>query len=201
MTTCEISERRRSDPSSNVMMLVAAATQRIDDMRAAESLRVNEMREAATTPMQSETKHLKEMSELRAEHAKDQGLLESARLNAIRRVDVVAGNTAQERAAAQALVLAAQVAQSAETLRALVASTARSMAASQAQFATQMTERLAMVEKTQYENKGKDTGSGANWNILAVLASLLIALAGMASALYAITREAPMSRNQHGEAR
>jgi hypothetical protein len=173
------SHKRKKDPSVNVMELVKAAVARIDDLR-----------EATLAFTTAEILHLKEVGDLRAKHALQLGVLETSRLNAIRQVDVLAVSTAADRAAAQALVLASQVNTSAETLRSLVASTATSMAQAQAQFVTQVTDRLALVEKTQYETKGKDTGTGASWTVVAVVASLLIAFAAMFATVY-IARTTP----------
>lgn len=123
-----------SDPTSNVLMLVEAANRRQDDLRAAESRRVNEM------------------MELRAEHAKELGETEKKRLDAIRVVDVNAVAVASERASQQALVLANQVSATSEILRGLVATTN-----------AQLTERLSSLEKSQYERKGSGTGMQQLW--------------------------------------
>lgn len=127
------------DPTANVLQLVEAAVKRIDDLQAAE------------------IKHINEKVEIHISYMKELSLAESKRLDAIRSVDVGAVAIASERAAATASVLANQVTQSAETLRTLVASTAASVATNLAQVSTQLTDRLALLEKKQYENQGKSS--------------------------------------------
>ena len=83
---------------------------------------------------------------------------EAKRIDAIRAVDVNAVSVANERATAQAAVLANQVALSAETLRALVASTASTQATQLNQLTAQLIDRISLLEKSQYENKGTGTG-------------------------------------------
>ena len=62
---------------------------------------------------------------LRSEHAGQLSIAEAKRIDAIRSVDITAVAIANDRAVASAVVLAAQVASSAETLRTLVAQTAQ----------------------------------------------------------------------------
>jgi predicted aconitase len=73
-------------------------------------------------------------------------------------VDVNAVSIANERAVQQAAVLQNQVSTSAEALRALVATTASTIAQQLQQITNQTTERLAAVEKAQYEGQGRGTG-------------------------------------------
>jgi len=136
------------DPTANVLQLVEAANIRQDDLRAADSRRLEELRVA-------DTRRLDEIAELRATHIKELNAAEAKRIDAIRAVDVAAVATASERAAQQASVLANQVSTSAETLRTLVASTAAAQAQSQMQFSAQITERLALLEKSQYKGEGR----------------------------------------------
>jgi hypothetical protein len=139
------------DPTKNVLQLVDAAVQRLDDLREADGRRVDEVQRLHVT------------------YAERLAMAESKRIDAIRAVDVAAVQTASDRANAQALVLANQVATSAETLRTLVASTAAAVASSLQQVSGALTERLAMVEKGQYENKGL---SGVSPQVLQRLADL-----------------------------
>jgi|ERR1035437_6132939 hypothetical protein len=134
------------DPTANVLQLVQEAVRRIDDLQ---SMHVISNKE--------EMSHLNEKLEIHVAYMKELSLTESRRLDAIRSVDVGAVAIASERAAATASVLANQVTQSAETLRTLVASTAASVATNLAQVSTQLTDRLALLEKKQYENQGKAT--------------------------------------------
>ena len=125
-----------TDPTHNVLLLVEAAVKRLDDLyeegfrRLDETLRI----------------HLAYIDKLNA--------AESKRIDAIRAVDVAAVAIASERASQQAIVLANQVAASAETLRALVATTASTVAQQLQQVSNQLAERLTLLERSQYENKG-----------------------------------------------
>lgn len=125
------------DPTANVLSLVEAAVKRLDDLRLAEMVRVDQL------------------AALRAEHAKELASAESKRIDAIRAVDVNAVAVASERATQQASVLATQVTASADALRALVATTAQTMATASEKFTAQLTERLALIERAQYEGKGR----------------------------------------------
>ena len=127
------------DPSANVLHIVEGAIKRLDDLRA------------------SEVRMINEKIDLHIEYIEKLSLAESKRLDAIRSVDVGTVAIASERAAATATVLASQVSQSAETLRTLVASTAASVAANLSQVSAQLTDRLALLEKKQYENQGKSS--------------------------------------------
>jgi hypothetical protein len=156
------------DPTKNVLDLTNAATKRIDDLRATdskyielaikrlddlraiESLRIDQLRQA-------ESLRIKEQLEIRADYSQRLELAEAKRIDAIRAVDVSAVAVASQRASDQALVLAAQVATSAEALRALVATTAATVAQSQQQLSATLTTRLTSLEQAQYEGKGKQT--------------------------------------------
>jgi hypothetical protein len=94
---------------------------------------------------------------------------ESNRIDAIRMVDVAAVSVASERAAQQAIVLANQVNQSAETLRTLVASTATAVAEQSQQLVNQLSDRITALEKSQYESKGR---SGLSAPLLMMIAGL-----------------------------
>ena len=103
-------------------------------------------------------KRIDEQAELRAGFQVQLNVAEAKRIDAIRAVDVNAVSVANERATAQAAVLANQVAASAETLRSLVAATAATQAQQLGQLTAQLTDRLTALEKAQYENKGSGTG-------------------------------------------
>lgn len=126
------------DPTYNVMQLVLAAVTRLDDLRDADNKRIDEV------------------MNLRAHFAERLETAESRRIDAIRAVDVNAVAVASERQAAAAGVLANQVAQSADALRTLVSTTAAAMAEQQRQLVSQITDRLTVVERSQYEGRGKE---------------------------------------------
>jgi hypothetical protein len=83
-------------------------------------------------------------------------------------VDVGAAAVDREKATAQASVLAAQVVTSAETLRTLVASTAQTQAQQQSQLFSPILDRLALLEKSQYEIRGR---SGLSAPLLVMMAT------------------------------
>lgn len=121
------------DPTENVLDTVRAEGRRQDDLRiAAEKL--NDVRHD----------HSKEMSALRADYEEKLRIKESARLDAIREVDVAAAARATEQSGETATLLANQVQTTAELLR--------------QQFTTMTTglsERIATLERSSYEGTGK----------------------------------------------
>jgi hypothetical protein len=125
------------DPTFNVRELVSLEVKRLNDLRAAETTRINEL-----------------MS-LRADYTEKLVVAEAKRIDAIRAVDVNAVAIANERSAAQAIVLANQVSTSAETLRALVATTAATTGQQSTLIFNQLIDRIASLEKAQYEGVGK----------------------------------------------
>jgi hypothetical protein len=134
-----------SDPSDAVRLLVAESVGSLEKVLTSEIRRLSE---ALTT-------HLAYTKEMSANETK--------RVNALRAVDINAVAIASSKADAQALVLANQVATSAETLRVLVASTATAVANELRSVSTQLTDRISLLEKAQYENMGK---SGASSTLL-----------------------------------
>lgn len=137
------------DPTKNVLDLVQAAVRRIDDLRLAENKRLEDL---AT----SEREHVRELLALRASHSRELTVAEANRIDAIRAVDVNAVTVASERANQSAQVLAANVATSAETLRTLVSTSAMTLAQQLTQTITPITDRIALLEKAQYEGAGKE---------------------------------------------
>lgn len=143
------------DPTQNVLDLVEANNERLKELREAdlramviEIRRLDDVRHV-------ELLRMEEKAELRAHFQEQLSLAESRRIDAIRSVDVAAVATASERAAAAATVLATQVAQSADTLRGLVATTAAAQAATLQSITTTLTDRIASLERAQYEGVGK----------------------------------------------
>lgn len=142
------------DPTENVQNLVREVIIRMDALRESERRREDSLREAERRLAESEIRSVREVMQLRSDHAKELSLAESERINAIRAVDVNAVAIANERANAQAQVLANQVQSSAETLRSLVATTAASQKQQYDQTTSQLSDRLTALEKLQYEGKG-----------------------------------------------
>jgi hypothetical protein len=80
---------------------------------------------------------------------------ESKRLDAIRFIDAEAVKLANEKAVAQTELLAGQVVASTESLRNLISSTNIAVTQQLAQVSNQLTERIAVLEKIQYESEGR----------------------------------------------
>jgi hypothetical protein len=127
------------DPTANVLDLVQAAIQRQDDMRTLA------------------TEHERYVAELRAHYDELLRTAETARIDAIRAVDVSAVQRAAEVALNQASTLASQVAASAETLRAQVAAAATASSVSLAAALVPIQEAIADLRRSQYEQAGQRT--------------------------------------------
>lgn len=136
------------DPTANVLQLVEAAVERLDDLRASENKRLDDLRAAESRRVDGE-------AALRAHYDGLLAAAEAKRIDAIRAVDVAAVAVASERATQQAQVLANQVSTSADALRALVATTATAMAQAQTTLTQQFNDRIALLEKASYEGKGR----------------------------------------------
>lgn len=160
------------DPTANVLTIVAVAVERIDDLRAAESHRVD-------CAIAAERLRINEQLALRAHYDDKLIEAEAKRIDAIRSVDVAAIATANDRSVNQATVLATQVAVTAETLRSLVATSSETVQQQLRQLTTQLTDRIASLERQSYEGIGKGGGMRDMWGW--VMAAVL-----GASTLYSI---------------
>jgi hypothetical protein len=129
----------RADPTKNVRELVDASILRLDDLRIAGERTL--IREAA----------------LRAEYEDKLRKAETARIDAIRAVDVGAVNRAAEVAATAATTLAAQVDVSAETLRNQVAAAASAQTVALAAALEPVQKDIADLRRAQYEAQGQKT--------------------------------------------
>lgn len=147
------------DPTANVLALVKAAVQRLDDLRSSENRRIDDLRALESSRIDqlraAESRRSDELAKLRSEFEDRLALAESSRINAIRAVDVGNVAIANERATAAATVLANQVTTSADTLRALVSSTAASMATSTTDLTKRFDDRLSALEKGSYQSTGR----------------------------------------------
>lgn len=127
------------DPTANVLGLVEAAVTRLNDLREAESKRIDDI------------------AGLRADYDEKLRDAESKRIDAIRAVDVGAVSRAAEVAATQATTLATQVAASAEALRAQVATTATAFRAELSAALEPIQKRIDDLTRVQYESVGSKT--------------------------------------------
>lgn len=160
------------DPTANVLALVEAAVHRLDDLREADSRRLTELADMRAL-------HENQLSRLREKLA----LAESRRIDAIRAVDVNAVAIASAEARQQASVLANEVTKSAETLRSLVATTDAARAASLTAILQPLSDRVSLLEKSQYQIAGKTTGIGALWGWIIGAAGAAAATASVIAAL------------------
>ena len=154
------------DPTDNVLALVTAAVQRLDDLRAAEE-RYNA----------SEVRHLADMSGIREAHARELRIIESERINAIRAVDVGAVQRAAEVAAAQA-----------DAIRNQLAVTATAAQTSLAAALDPIQKDIADLRRAQYEAQGQKinvtenrTATGAVYAAIGIASTVLLAVLALAA--------------------
>lgn len=121
------------DPTKNVLDLVDGEVKRLDDIRAVNNKWI-----------ESEISHVKEIVVLRAAHAQEIQRIETERLASIRQVDVLHQSSAAERQ--QAAIL---------SLERIVDSTAKTLATQNTNMMTVVEARLAALERSSYEGKGK----------------------------------------------
>lgn len=160
------------DPTENVKALSAAATQRQDDLRALSK----ELFHAEIAALTVKVDGLEKRMILRAEHAKEIRQLETERVNAIRQVDVLAGNTTADRALIAIQTLASQTTAERETLRSLVTTTAATVATQTAQEFARIHGEIAALQKSSYEGAGKGTGKESLGKLIALGVGLLVTL-------------------------
>ena len=151
-----------TDPTYNVLQLVEAAVKRLDDLS---SIRADCTHEVIALN--------KEILSLHIAYSEKLSLAESKRIDAIRAVDVGAVAIANERAVGQATVLANQLTASADILRTLVTTTATT---TQTQVINPLIDRIALLEKSQYEGKGKGSGIKDLYGWFIAAALLVVAI-------------------------
>jgi hypothetical protein len=188
------------DPSMNVRALadeirasLATAMKRQDDLREMAhryDAQVGKMREAHAREMRQAARRSEERLD-----QKDQQLrgAESARIDAIRLVDVATQQRAAEVLATQQQALAAQVLASAEALRTAAAATAASTAETLRTTVAPMLTRLDELSRAQYETQGQKQqvvetrdvrGAGISTAMAAIVAfSVLVALVSLVYAI------------------
>lgn len=136
------------DPTENVIALVKAEKERGDDLR-----------RMATELHNAQILHAKEMANLREKHSEQVRSLDSDRLEKIRQVDQQTSNTTAERSQVAIQTLAATTNAEREALRNLVSTTAAAVAQANTIAMSSVTERIAALERSMYEGKGKSTVS------------------------------------------
>jgi uncharacterized protein YihD (DUF1040 family) len=158
------------DPTKNVLDLVSAAMQRQDDLRAIEFKRQDDLRD-------SESRHVREIADLRSRYTAELRKAETARIDAIRAVDVGAVQRAAEVSAQQATTLAAQVALSAEAVRVALAAAMEPIQ-----------KDIADLRRAQYEAQGVKTQTGDTRLNLGAVVSLVALIASVILVIIALTR-------------
>ena len=136
------------DPTANVYALVDAAIRRQDDLRSMsqdDERYISELR----------AMHASELVRLSTGHAKELREAETARLNAIRQVDVQQRDSQAATAQNAITALAANISSVAETLRAAAAQMAASLAAQSAAQNEVINKRLTSLEQSSYVGAGK----------------------------------------------
>lgn len=138
------------DPTQNVLDLVNAAIRRQDDLREMQSAHVTQLG-------QLREDHARYITELRAQYGTELRQAETARIDAIRAVDVGAVNRAAEVSATQAATLATQVATSAEALRGQVEAARQQTATALAAALEPIQKDIQDLRRAQYEAQGQKT--------------------------------------------
>lgn len=146
-----------------------AEVKRIDDLIAAAVMRMTEKIDSVALRLDS-------MSALRASHIEQLALAEAKRIDAIRAVDVNAVSIANERATQQAVVLANQVAASADALRTLVSTTANTVATQLQQLQTQLSDRISALERSQYTTSGSSGGMRDMWGWVFAAVGVIVSI-------------------------
>ena len=150
------------DPTENVLALVEAAVQRQDDLRITNDKRIEQ-----------HFGHVEMIAQLRADQVKAMQEAEAMRLNSIRQVDVLAVSTAADRALSAIQTLAATTAANAENLRSALTATAATIATQLDRTVAGINERLAALERSSYEGKGKEAMADPQMERLSALVESL----------------------------
>jgi hypothetical protein len=164
--------RTATDPSVNVLALVASDTRRQDDLREAESA------------------HVREIVNLRASYDNELRASETARINAIRAVDVGAVAAAAQVQATQATTLAAQVASSAEAMRTQVETTRLQLQAQYSAALEPIIKDVTDLRRVQYETAGGKAqtheGRDERDSKMAVIVAAIMVAAIMSAAIIGV---------------
>ncbi len=143
------------DPTKNVLDLVAAAIARQDDLRRAESAHMRELAQVRSEYNARIRESDLETAALRARYEEQLRTQESARIDAIRAVDVGAVSRAAEVSAAQAQTLATQQQASADALRNQVEQARIATADALAQALAPITKSIEDLRAAQYQQQGE----------------------------------------------
>jgi hypothetical protein len=143
------------DPSKNVLDLVGAAIERQDDLRAAESRHIRELASVRAEYDNMLRNYDRAEAVTRAAYEEKLRTQETARIDAIRAVDVGAVSRAAEVSAAQASTLATQQQASADALRNQVEQARIATADALAQALAPITKSIEDLRAAQYQQQGE----------------------------------------------
>jgi hypothetical protein len=156
------------DPTENVKALTEAAVQRLDDLR-----------EAAALRQEDESRHVRELVGLRAGYEDQLKRAESARIDAIRAVDVAAA-----RATAEAVTATA------EALRQQVATTAQAQEARLASSLEAIVKDIADLRRSQYQAVGGQEQRTEARLSVGMIVGIVAAVIGLCGFLFTVAATA-----------
>jgi hypothetical protein len=136
----------QADPTENVKALNEASSRRLDDLQ-----------EALKGLFRAELRAIQEVVALNAAHSKEIRDLETARLAAIRQVDIGNQTVAAERLQAATLTLERTNRDGTEMLRSLVLTTATTLADQSREAMAEIGKRIAALELASSEVRGKES--------------------------------------------
>lgn len=143
------------DPTQNVLDLVRAAIERQDDLRTAESRHIRELATVRAEYDHQLRNNDQFLATLRSGFEEKLREKETARIDAIRAVDVGAVSRAAEVSAAQASTLATQQQASADALRNQVEQARIATADALAQALAPITKSIEDLRAAQYQQQGE----------------------------------------------
>lgn len=155
-----VSARNYGDiDQSPILRLVDEKVRRVEDLHKSDIQRVDEKQasnfEYLKQSMEDGFKHLEDLMKVNFENTKLTAESESRRIDNLRIVDTQAVVTANEKAIKTAEIIATQVVESSKTMGERIDVITNSLTSQIQQISLQLTERLAAVEKVQYEDKGR----------------------------------------------
>jgi hypothetical protein len=190
--------------NGDIKNLIDLYSKRQDDLRIAEADRINDLREAGLKKtdqflekesqrideiiknnneyqdklLQLEINHIHERLRDHEKYTSELSKSQAERFDVVRSIDTAALTASSEKAAAQALALAKQLDTSNETLRNLVSNSSASLSKTLEQISTQLADRLLIVERAQYEMKGKAQFTDPNITRIESLEKAMMSKAG-----------------------
>lgn len=166
------------DPTANVVVLLAQAIRRQDDLRAAEN-------KATRRITHAETRHIRDTANLRARHYRELRVAEAGRIDAIL---INVADTAKLTSAAaeiRATTLANQVTTSADTLRNQVADAAQASNDTLDRRFDPIQKSIEEIRRFQFETQGGKAGIVETRAAEADMKPIMDAIAELTKAQYA----------------